>query len=381
MIASAGTILVVDDTLASLKLMTDMLTAEGYDVRPADSGELAVASAAAAPPDLILLDILMPGMDGFKVFRRLCADERTRDVPVIFLSALTETEQRVEGLKLGAVDFVSKPFEPAELLARVRTHLELHRLRRSLERLVAERTEELEASLTELRAAGKVKDEFLASMSHELHTPLNSVIGFSGTLVSGLAGPLNDEQLRQVRMISKAGRHLLDLVDQVLDLTRIEAGTVPIRPCEFDVAEFVMSVVDGVRSVADERGLQLEAVLDPAIGMWDSDPTMLSQILLNLLGNAIRFTESGTVSIAVSLDHGQLALAVSDTGHGIPEAEQHRVFDDFYQALPDDAPVLGGAGLGLAVSRRLARLLGGSIAVESAVGEGSTFTLRVPRSA
>jgi putative two-component system response regulator len=129
-----GTILVVEDTLASLKLITDILVAEGYQVRPADSGDLALASVEAMPPELILLDIIMPGMDGFEVLRRLKAQDKTCDIPVIILSSITETAQRVEGLNLGAVDFISKPYQPNELLARVRTHMELFRLRVRLER-------------------------------------------------------------------------------------------------------------------------------------------------------------------------------------------------------------------------------------------------------
>jgi signal transduction histidine kinase len=381
MSASAGVVLVVDDTLASLQLVTRLLTEEGYDVHPADSGELALASVAASPPDLIVLDVRMPGMDGFEVLRRLAAREGTRDIPVIFLSAIADTDERVAGLGLGAVDFVPKPFEPAELLARVRTHIELRRLRERLERMVADRTAALEASLLELVTANAAKDEFLASMSHELRTPLNSVIGFSGTLASGLAGPLNDEQLRQVGMISRAGRHLLALIDRVLDLVKIDAGDLSAMAREFDVAELATSAVEGVRSVAEAKGLQLSVRVAPTTGSWSADPNMLGQILDHLLDNAVRFTESGGVGLTVSPEGEVLAFAVSDTGRGIPADQQELVFEEFHQALPADGSMVGGAGLGLAVSRRLAGLLGGSITLESSVGAGSTFTLRVPRSA
>jgi signal transduction histidine kinase len=376
---SAGVVLVVDDTLESLRLVTRVLKGEGYDVRPADSGELALASAVGTPPDLILLDIRMPDMDGFEVFRRLAANDSTRKVPVIFLSAATEVSDRVEGLRLGAVDFVAKPFEPDELIARVRIHIELHRLRASLEDMVAERTAALQKSLAELEVASSVKNAFLASMSHELRTPLNSVIGFSGTLTSGLAGPLNDEQLRQVRMISTAGNHLLELVNTVLDLSRIEAGVLEAHPRRFDVADLAASTVESLRPASEAKGLALTAEVDPAVGPCESDPTMIGQILMNLLDNAVKYTDEGTVHLNVQREGSSIVFAVSDSGRGIDRKDRDRVFDYFEQALPKDAEMVGGAGLGLALSRRLASLLGGSITLDSAVGKGSTFTLRVPQ--
>jgi putative two-component system response regulator len=176
----AGTILVVDDTHASLKLITDILVAEGYQVRPADSGELALASVAALPPELILLDILMPGMDGFEVLRRLKAREETCDIPVIVLSALTEVAQRVEALNLGAVDFISKPFQPDELLARVRTHRELFRLRARLEQQAAElrlANEQLQSDITQRKQAEAALQESHAKLEKNLKGAIDVISG------------------------------------------------------------------------------------------------------------------------------------------------------------------------------------------------------------
>jgi putative two-component system response regulator len=176
----AGTILVVDDTHASLKLITDILVAEGYQVRPADSGELALASVAALPPELILLDILMPGIDGFEVLRRLKAREETCDIPVIVLSALTEVAQRVEALNLGAVDFISKPFQPDELLARVRTHRELFRLRARLEQQAAElrlANEQLQSDIAQRKQAEAALQESHAKLEKNLKGAIDVIAG------------------------------------------------------------------------------------------------------------------------------------------------------------------------------------------------------------
>ncbi len=249
---------------------------------------------------------------------------------------------------------------------------------RTLYQEAAEAASELERLNSELELAGNAKSDFLASMSHELRTPLNSVIGFSDIMLQGLAGELNEEQARQMGMINSSGKHLLSLINDVLDLSKVEAGRMEPEPERFDLSFAVHEALDVVRPQVDERGLALlaDGIDEPCEIV--SDSRMVRQILLNLLSNAIKFTETGTVSVTVAESDSTVAIAVGDTGPGIAPADLQRIFDAFTQArVRDRRP--DGTGLGLAVSAKLAALLGGELAVESAPGEGSTFTFTFPK--
>jgi len=250
---------------------------------------------------------------------------------------------------------------------------ELARYREGLETLVEERT-------VELQAANEAKSAFLAAMSHELRTPLNSVIGFSGILSSQAAGSLTPEQLQQVQLISAAGRHLLELVEEILEFSKVEGGPVSLDPREFELPSLVESVVSMARPAAQESGLQLDVEIAAGCERMYSDPLRVQQLLFNLVSNAVKFTHSGRVSVAVSChDPDILVFEISDTGIGMSPDELARVFDDFYQAPRPDGMKHHGAGLGLTVSSRLAGMLGGRIEAESTPGVGSLFRLTLPR--
>ncbi len=251
---------------------------------------------------------------------------------------------------------------------------------RALEVLVDERTAELTASLEELAEALRVKDDFLASMSHELRTPLNSIIGFSGILAQGMAGPLNGEQQKQVGIIRESGERLLGLVNDVLDLSRIESGRVEVAVEEFDLVALVTSMVTTVEPMAEQKNLVLDvSSIDPLIPMW-TDREKVGQIVLNLLSNAIKYTHEGCIHVGVepSRDGMTASVIVTDTGCGILPEDIGGLFDRFATVRGMVRRVEDGAGLGLSISRRLATLLGGTLTVESTLGEGSTFTLQVP---
>jgi len=248
-----------------------------------------------------------------------------------------------------------------------------------LEKTVRERTADLERLNEELRVATEAKSRFLASMSHELRTPLNSIIGFTGILLQGLAGELNDEQAKQMHMVEGSGKRLLALIDDVLDLSRIEAGRSEVVSVEFDPAEMVDSVVSAIRPLAEERGLDLRVEVADGVGTTSTDIGKVRQILTNLLSNAVKFTQRGGIVVSVAPATGdRLVFSVSDTGAGISADEIEAIFDEFTQGRAG-AEVLQGTGLGLAISRKLARMLGGDLAVRSELGKGSTFTLTLPR--
>lgn len=242
----------------------------------------------------------------------------------------------------------------------------------------AESGRELERLNAELARSDEAKSDFLASMSHELRTPLNSVIGFSDIMRSGLAGELNEEQQRQMEMINSSGKHLLLLINDVLDLSKVEAGRMDVEMGRFDLAAEVLEVLETVRPQADARALDLLATGADHPLRIVSDARMVRQILLNLLSNAIKFTERGSVNVGVAERDGSIEIAVADTGPGIAADDQKRIFDAFTQVrVHDHRP--DGTGLGLAVSASLATLIGGELTVLSQPGEGSTFTLVIPK--
>ena len=261
----------------------------------------------------------------------------------------------------------------------VRTR-ELREANEEMEQRVEERTAELATAKEQAEAADRVKSAFLATMSHELRTPLNSIIGFSGILQQGLAGPLSIEQGRQMGMIHGSARHLLELINDVLDISKIEAGELEVGYEPFDLAESVTQTVSTVRPLAEKKGLALGVELAPSVGKIMSDRRRVEQIMLNLLSNAVKFTDKGSVTLTgyVAPEGKQVRVVVSDSGIGIKPEDLQQLFQPFKQIDAGLTRNYEGTGLGLAICRRLAGLLGGEIKAESEYGVGSTFTLVLP---
>jgi protein-histidine pros-kinase len=238
---------------------------------------------------------------------------------------------------------------------------------------------ELRERTAELERANEAKDRFLASMSHELRTPLNAVIGFTGVLLMRLPGPLNDEQEQQLRLVQASAKHLLSLVNELVDVARIEAGKMLLSPEKLDLGEVVEDVVGSLLPVAADRGLHLTLRLPPGPLPVVTDRRALHQILLNLVGNAVKFTPEGEVRVAVRAGAGAgLLVEVSDTGPGVDAADQDRIFGAFERGSAARRRGEDGSGLGLYISQRLAELLGTRITVRSAPGEGATFVVDLP---
>jgi protein-histidine pros-kinase len=244
------------------------------------------------------------------------------------------------------------------------------------------RTEiELREMNAQLAAASQAKDSFLASMSHELRTPLNAILGFTGTMLMGLPGPLNDDQIKQLRTVQTNGRHLLSIINDLLDVAKIESGKVELKLEEAAIRTLVVDVADGLRSLVEETDLRLELSLPAEEVFARADRRALSQILINLANNAIKFTDEGSIRIELvqerEADSRLTRVSVVDTGHGIGPEDQERLFLAFEQAEPSAARRAEGTGLGLYISRRLADLMGASITFESELGHGSTFSLHL----
>ncbi|HET9133294.1 MAG TPA: ATP-binding protein [Gemmatimonadales bacterium] len=271
-----------------------------------------------------------------------------------------------------------------DVTQRKQVEFALAEVREGLERTVAERTADLQRALVRAEAADRLKSAFLATMSHELRTPLNSILGFTGLLLQRLPGPLLPEQDRQLGMVRASARHLLDLINDVLDISKIEAGELQVRPAAFDFPALLRHAIEVVRPTAEAKGLALHVDILDAPAELVSDRRRVEQILLNLLNNAVKFTDQGEVALRVTRglpgDAGApwVTCEVRDTGIGIPATALPELFQPFRQVDTGLSRQHEGTGLGLAISRRLAGLLGGGISAESTVGQGSRFVVTVP---
>jgi PAS domain S-box-containing protein len=248
-----------------------------------------------------------------------------------------------------------------------------------LEELVKERTAQLEAAREKAESADRIKSAFLAAMSHELRTPLNSIIGFTGMVLQGLAGPLNDEQKKQLGMVRGSARHLLDLINDILDISKIEAGQLQITSENFDLRKSIEKAVQIILPLAEKKNLQLHFKIGDDISEMRGDQRRVEQILINLLSNAVKFTDEGAINLHCHKDNNSIILSVADTGIGIKPENLNIIFDAFRQVDSGITRVQEGTGLGLNITKKLVEMMGGYIHVESKWGKGSTFTVIFPK--
>ena len=355
------TVLVVDDHPGSLRLLTAILDEADYNVIAGTHSAKALELINNHSPDIILLDVMMPGMDGFTLCKKIKSNPDLSDIPLIFLTSLSQKEDIIAGFNAGGNDYIIKPFNRLELLARVRNHLHLYDTLKENKRLIR---------LSE--AASRSKTEFLASMSHEIRTPLNSIIGMAEVLASTA---LTSEQREYVKISRSAGENLLEIINDILDLSKIEAGQSTLESVDFHLPSLLNSVVSILSIRAAEQNTQLGIDIHPDVPTGiNSDPTRLRQILINLAGNGLKFTENGTVTITVGVgSQNKLLFSIKDNGIGIPQDKQKLIFESFTQADSLTTRKYGGTGLGLTICKKLTAIMKGSIWLKSSPGEGSTF--------
>jgi signal transduction histidine kinase len=392
-----GNILIVDDTPENLQVLSATLLDRGYKVRGVINGKMAIRAARAGSPDLILLDIKMPEMDGYEVCMQLKADPKTSEIPVIFISALDEVLDKVTAFQVGGVDFITKPFHVAEVLARIEHQLTIQRLKKQL----LDRNTELQQEIIERKkaeeaaaAASLAKSQFVANMSHELRTPLNAILGF--TEVMSRDSFLGHENLENLRIINRSGQHLLELINDVLDLSKIEAGIIALDERSFDLYQLLDTLEEMFQIKAETKNLQLKFFVQPNVPQYiKTDEKKLRVCLINLLGNAIKFTlEGGSICLRVSVESKQqlaeseiypnstsgepflIWFEVEDTGVGIAAAEIDTLFDAFVQTEAG-RNAADGTGLGLTITKKYVQIMGGDIGLKSVLGEGTSFKFNI----
>ena len=384
-------ILIVDDEEMGRETLEILLAGQGYDLAFAGSGTEALTKAAELTPDLILLDVMMPEMNGFEVCRRLRADPVLAEAPVILVTALDDSASRLKGLEAGADDFISKPFDRVELQTRVRSITRLNRYRR----LLTERSQRRQAEEAE-----RLKDEFVSNVSHELRTPLSVITLLSGNL-DALYDRLDDEKRRQmIRDIRKQARILNELVGNVLDLSRLDRGVALSEPQWVNLAQLAQEETERLLPLAQEKSQSLSLTGVDAL-IVQGDDGQLRQAIRNLLNNAIKYTPTGgritcecltTASLPEiethpfspqpltpnpqSLLSPWAVLRIEDTGIGISPADLPHLFERFYRSEPQSS--IPGAGLGLAIVRKVIEQHAGHVTVASTPGVGSVFTIYLP---
>jgi signal transduction histidine kinase len=284
---------------------------------------------------------------------------------------LLREERIVGGLVVWRRESGHLPVETVNLLQTFATHSAL-----AIENALLFR--EVEEKRMELEAASRHKSQFLANMSHELRTPLNAILGYTELILDNIYGEVSDAVHEALTRLEKSGRHLLALINDVLDLSKIESGQFALSLSEYSMLDVVQTVVTGVEALAGEKGLALKTDVAPGLSAGYGDERRITQVLLNLVGNAIKFTEAGEVSIEVKVLDSAFRVAVSDTGPGIASSDRAKIFEEFQQVDSTSTRKKGGTGLGLSISRRIVEMHGGSIWVDSIPGHGSTFAFTVP---
>ncbi|MDR1947068.1 MAG: response regulator [Desulfovibrio sp.] len=353
-------VLVVDDEPVNIQVLKNLLSVCHYSVSKAYNGLEALDLIAKGEKfDIVLLDIMMPRMSGYEVCRRLREEYSLFDLPILMLTAKNQIQDVVSGFQSGANDYIQKPFDKEELLARVKTLLEL------------------KSAVTASMAANKVKSAFLANMSHEIRTPLNAVIGLTHLLLNT---PLEDKQRDYTEKMRRAASVLLGIVNDILDFSKVDAGKMTLERIPFDIRRIFDDIAVFFQEESSSSGIALRLDTDPALPLvLLGDPLRLHQIFINLVNNAFKFTEKGTVTVRAAVSgrgRGDVTVnfAVEDTGIGMSREQAGNIFAAFTQADNSVTRKYGGTGLGLTITRQMIELMGGEIAVSSEEGKGTVFS-------
>ena len=355
-----GKILIVDDIPENLQVLGQILDASGYEVAYAMEGQQAIESAKYDLPDLILMDVNMPVMDGYTATKILKDDEDTKEIPVIFLTAKTETDDIVKGFDMGAMDYVTKPFQAKELLMRVATHIELKKSREELKKMIEE------------------KNKFFSIIAHDMKTPFNALIGFSNLLVMGQdISPEDKESF--IRIINDTSKQGLGLLENLLLWARSQTGRMEIKPEKVNVNMIIQSVINLLHASAMHKQIQIKNMVQDDNWIF-ADTQSINTVFRNLISNAIKFTPSrGNIIIQAEQDGTMVNITVNDNGLGMSAKKQEQLFRYDTKVSTKGTDNETGTGLGLLLCKEFVEQNGGKIKVESNEGMGTTFTVSLPQ--
>lgn len=359
--AKKPSILVIDDEEGLRDLLCYELGMRGYQVTSAENGLKGIEKVKTGHFDVVISDFKMPQLDGLETLKQLKALQP--GIEVIMATGYATLETAVQSIKEGAYDYISKPYVVDDLCALINKAYDKSRLSRRV---------------NELEELNRLKSEFLANMSHELRTPMNAIIGYTSLVLDKVYGPVPEKQAHALERVQINAKNLLELINNILDLSKLNAGKMQVYSEEFDLVEVVRDICKALEMLAKEKSLTLRQE-GPLHLLVRTDKTKIKQILINLLGNALKFTAKGGVTIAIEdAAEGRVYLRVRDTGVGIAEKDIPVIFDEFRQADASPTRQFGGTGLGLSIVKKLARLLGGDIIVKSVVGQGTEMSVELP---
>jgi signal transduction histidine kinase len=380
------TILIVDDLAENIEILGTVLRKKKYKIAVAMNGEGAISIAKQIVPDLILLDIAMPGMDGFTVCRMLKDDPATAGIPVIFLTASADTEDVVTGFSLGAVDYVTKPFKAPELLMRIKTHLTIKKLQReleqsnlTLEKKVEERTSEIQEAKEKAENSNRLKSEFLSQISHEIRTPLNAVITSAGLIEMEMHDKV-DDFLKPLFVSLKSGaKRIIRTVDLILNTAQVHTNSYDTQITRIDLVELLTLTSSMYKFQAWEKKLKFDTDIPFTCAYISGDNHAVTQIFEQLFDNAISYTKEGFVKLSLVESSEHYSVIIEDSGMGISSSFQKQLFGYFAQEDAGYTRPYEGNGLGLALAKKFCEINNASISVQSEKNVGSKFTVVFPK--
>lgn len=358
-------ILIVDDVPENLQLLSAMLKSNGYSVRPATNGKLAIDAILRSPPDLILLDIKLPDLDGFQICNKLKSQDSVKDIPIIFISALNETKDKLAAFECGGVDYVTKPFQEREVIARVQTHLALRR-----------QQAQLQENLQQLEKLEHMRDSLTHMIVHDMRSPLMALDGHLSLLETFESKSFTQQGKNYLLHCRNSATRLKKMTSDMLAVSKLEEGKLKPDVKLQDLVALTNSVINDLQVMKSGKTIQLKSASRSLTIPLDAE--LIGRVIENLLGNALKFTdEDGMVQISLDAKPGEVRVAVTDDGPGIPPGDHERIFEKFGQA---SQPLSGrGTGLGLTFCKLAVEAHGGQIGVISQVDQGSTFWFTLKR--
>jgi two-component system sensor histidine kinase/response regulator len=367
---SGRKVLIVDDDRLNIRVLSGILKSDGYVLAEADSGENGLLLYANFRPDLVLLDVMLPGIDGFETCRRLKQEHGDKSAPVIFITAKSESDDVVEGLTAGGVDYLPKPFKPKEVLARIRTHLQ--------NQILSEQSKML---VEQLRKANAAKNRFLGMAAHDLRNPLASIRGIAEFLREGAVGALSREQQDLIETIHGASQSMLDMVNELLDVATIEAGELKLNLEVSNLGDLIAKSVSMIGREALKKTTHVMFEPPPEAVNLTIDAARMRQVVDNLLSNAVKYSPPGSTIRALvkqTAANSTCSFSVRDQGPGIPDDERDKLFKDFSRLSSKPTGGEKSTGLGLAICRKIVEAHHGIIVAENLPNGGCEFRVTLP---